>query len=127
MDDARDFFRDVGRSFTGPIVGEACGDADDREDELMSSIFRFEGDGLAFAGSVVPRSTLTASGLGADCLSASAMAFFFFIDFFLSGSPIFWKNCSSVWGKSLNALKSPRKGALVQQGARQENSADNWY
>ena len=116
MDDARDFFSDVGRSFTGPTVGEACGEADDREDELMSSSFRFEGDGLAFAGSVVSRSTLTAAGLGGDCGFASAMAFFFSIDFFLFGSPIFWKNCSSVWSESLDALKSLRGGAIVQQG-----------
>lgn len=74
MEDARDFCRDLGRSVNGPVVGEACGDADDKDDELMSSSFRFDGDGLALDGSGVPGFTSTTSGLGRDTLRASALA-----------------------------------------------------
>lgn len=101
VEDARDFCRDLGRSVKGPIIGEACGDADDRDDELMSSNFRFDGDGLALAGSGVPGFTLTASGLGRDALFASALAFF---PLSLPSFCIAWNCSSAVRGNSAHNL-----------------------
>ncbi len=112
MEDARDFCRDLGRSVNGPVVGEACGDADDRDEELMSSSFRFDGDGLALDGSGVPGFTSTASGLGRDTLCASALAAL------PASAPSFCisSNCSlAVGGNSAGNLQSHQQVTIVQE------------
>lgn len=115
MEDARDFCRDLGRSVNGPVVGEACGDADDRDDELMSSSFRFDGDGLALDGSGVPGFTSTTSGLGRDTLRASALATL------PASAPSFCisSNCSSV-------VRGNSAGAIVQEESLQKQSEDDF-
>ena len=90
MEEARDLCRDFERSVNGPVIGEACGEADDRDDELMSSSFRFAGDGLAFGGSVGPK--FTSTSLALQCALAFASA--------LASVCIAW-NCSSAVGGQL--------------------------
>lgn len=119
MEDARDFCRDLGRSVNGPVVGEACGDADDKDDELMESSFRFDGDGLALDGLGVPGFTSTTSGLGRDTLRASALAAL------PASAPSFCisSNCSSaVRGNSAGNLQPHQRGAIVQEESLQKQS-----